>query len=333
MLVGLVSCIDIDLASFNSSDTTGFVVQGTAKLRYGNFVSSAGDFNKDGFGDIVVASYDYEYTVMSSCVIFGKVNGFSDIDMASFASSDSTGFFVRDPLSYAVAVSSAGDVNKDGFGDILVATRFASPSAKQNAGTSYVIFGKANGISDIDLASFITSDTTGFVVQGAACEDQSGRSVSSAGDFNNDGFGDILVGAYASPNNRTRAGASYVIFGKANGFSDIDLASLTSSETTGFVIQGAYDYDSSGNSVSFAGDVNNDGGGDILVGARRAKSMAGAAYIIFGTPGTPSPTASPTTATVSPTTATVSPTTATAFSSCVTTAPVWLVVAVWGACN
>ena len=90
-----------------------------------------------------------------------------------------------------------------------------------------MIFGKASGFADIDLAALTAAQ--GFRIFGADAYDQSGSSVSSAGDVNGDGFDDLIIGAPfgdASGNAKNSAGESYVVFGKASGFVDIDLATL-----------------------------------------------------------------------------------------------------------
>jgi hypothetical protein len=87
----------------------------------------------------------------------------------------------------------------------------------------------------MDLANLTPAD--GFRINGAAVGDKLGYSVSSAGDFNGDGFDDLIVGAPdADPNGNTDAGSAYVIFGKASGFSDIDVANLSAAD--GFRIDG-----------------------------------------------------------------------------------------------
>ena len=159
---------------------------------------------------------------------------------------------------------------------------------------AYVIFGRAAGWSDIDLASStdFVSGTTGFRIEGVANGDNLGNAVSNLGDINGDGIDDFIVGALsANPNSRSNAGAAYVIFGRAVGstWPDIDLASSTDfvSGTTGFRIEGAAAGDVLGRSVSNLGDINGDGIDDFIIGAQNAdpnsRSNAGAAYVIFGT--------------------------------------------------
>ena len=91
------------------------------------------------------------------------------------------------------SVASAGDVNGDGFADLIVGAIFAAPNGSQS-GAGYVVFGQASGFAaNIDLSSL--DGTTGFKLSGAAAGDTSGWSVASAGDVNGDGFADLIVGA------------------------------------------------------------------------------------------------------------------------------------------
>ena len=176
------------------------------------------------------------------------------------------------------SVSSAGDVNGDGFADLIVGAPSAeSAGGAYDEGESYVVFGKASwaGTPSLDLATL--DGTNGFRLIGIDAGDVSGRSVSSAGDVNGDGFADLIVGAPDAERRRSdREGESYVVFGKASwaGTPSLDLATLDG--TNGFRLTGIDAYDCSGRSVSSAGDVNGDGFADLIVGAPGAESAGGA---------------------------------------------------------
>jgi len=199
------------------------------------------------------------------------------------AGGDNTGF----------GVSLAGDVNGDGFDDLIVGAP-GGDDGGAGTGEAYVVFGTASGFGTadgtgrqvIDLTSL--SGTEGFVIQGDAAGDQTGWSVSSAGDVNGDGFDDLIVGARFGDDGGSNAGEAYVVFGTASGFGTadgsgrqvIDLTSLSGTE--GFVIQGDAAGDQAGRSVSSAGDVNGDGFDDLIVGASLGGTGAGEAYVVFG---------------------------------------------------
>jgi VCBS repeat-containing protein len=277
----------IHLNALSAAD--GFEIRGEPNGdNTGRSLASAGDVNGDGFADIIVGAWrSGDTNAGAAYVIFGKASGFgSSIGLSTLSAT--AGFKIQgDPAGHfaGYSVSSAGDVNGDGFADILVATGNDSGGGI-NAGATYVIFGKSGGFgSVINLAGLSAAD--GFKIQGDVTHDYAGHSVSSAGDVNGDGFADILVGAYGNDSGGDYAGAAYVIFGKAGGFGSlIDLTGLSAAD--GFKIQGDLAGDRAGISVSSAGDVNGDGFADILLGARGNDSgapYAGAAYVIFGKSG------------------------------------------------
>ncbi|MCF2873053.1 integrin alpha, partial [Octadecabacter sp. G9-8] len=151
----------------------------------------------------------------------------------------------------------------------------------QSSGASFVVFGKSDGTA-VELSD-IEDGLGGFVINGVAEGDQSGVSVSGAGDVNGDGLDDLIVGANGDDPNGSFSGASFVVFGKSDGtavaLSDIE------DGIGGFVINGVAESDRTGNSVSGAGDVNGDGFDDLIVGAPGDDtngSSSGASFVIFG---------------------------------------------------
>jgi hypothetical protein len=138
----------------------------------------------------------------------------------------------------------------------------------------------------LSLAELEAGGGNGFVIGGAAAQDFAGASVSGAGDFNDDGLSDVVVGAYGvDPSLNSSAGAAYLVFGR----SSVAPVSLTALGVgSGFAATGAAAGDFTGDAVSRAGDVNGDGVPDVLIGAYRSTGAAGAnvgsAYVLFGTP-------------------------------------------------
>ena len=139
----------------------------------------------------------------------------------------------------------------------------------------------ALAFSSFSLPSTPLTTSTGITILGAASNYRLGRSVDGAGDFNNDGVDDFIVGSYyAAYNGGSTYGVVYVIYGNQNGFpANIDM-STTLDLTQGFLIYTpTLDYIGSG--VASAGDFNKDGVDDIVIGGPQSNS----AYVIYGKQG------------------------------------------------
>jgi hypothetical protein len=243
----------------------------------GGKVSSAGDVDGDGRGDLLIsavqngdggASAGKTYLFLGSSVAAG-----GSFEMAS-AHASFIGQSGWDSSGYAI--SSAGDVDGDGLDDLLI----SAPEASALGGESYV------GKSYLYFASSLIQGGTFYLAQadvsfeGEYTYDFSGASVASAGDVDNDGLADVLISAPRNGQNGEFAGKSYLFFGstlsKGGAFhlSEADAAFL-----------GEALYDRSGASLASAGDVDGDGRSDLLIGAAENSEVgefAGKSYLVFG---------------------------------------------------
>jgi hypothetical protein len=176
---------------------------------------------------------------------------------------------------FGTAVACGGDVNGDGFSDVLVGAPIAAPGGLAGGGVASLYLGSSAGLVV----------TPAYVWSGVASSDLLGFSLSGAGDVNGDGFSDVMISAYAAdPGGRANAGTVFLHHGSRAGIS----------ATPARVLGGALTGDFFGRSVASADDVNGDGFSDVIIGAFGAdpggRSAAGAAMVYHGGVSGVSPT-------------------------------------------
>jgi hypothetical protein len=156
------------------------------------------------------------------------------------------------------SVSPAGDVNGDGYSDVIV----GAPNAEMSKGKAYIYYGGTGGARQPDVRLF--QNISG---------DHLGRVVASAGDFNGDGYDDVLVGSPYNNANGSFAGKVTLYFGGAQ---------MDTVEDVSF--HGATFNSYFGEAIRSAGDINKDGYGDIIIGRAYAGLNEGMAYVYYGGP-------------------------------------------------
>ncbi len=251
-----------------SSDLSGAFAVYTGETtsdQAGSAVDWAGDVDDDGVSDLLIGAWGEDSggsQAGAAYLVYGPESGTTDLSLADKIIGEASGDYA------GFALSRAGDLDGDGFDDILVGA-YGEDAGGAEAGAVYVLQGPVSGPVDLSLAD--------AKLIGELDGDNAGYSVAGAGDVNGDGTSDIVVGAPGSDANGSDSGTSYLLHGP------ITASAILSSAIA--EIMGDAAGDQAGTAVSCGGDVNGDGQEDMLVGAPdddSAASNAGAAYLAFG---------------------------------------------------
>ena len=230
-----------------------------AFAEFGMSVASAGDVNGDGYSDVIVGAIEYDNGATSGkvYVYFGSATGLSATPAWTMESDQADAFF-------GCSVSSAGDVNGDGYSDVIVgASNYSNGQAGE--GRAYVFLGSVSGLSA----------TPAWTAESDQSDAAFGGSVASAGDINDDGYSDVIVGAFNYSSGQAGEGRAYVFLGSASGLSATPAWTAESDQS-----DAAF-----GGSVASAGDINDDGYSDVIVGAfnySSGQAGEGRAYVFLG---------------------------------------------------
>lgn len=277
---GSADAEDIGRDSNLSDDAAGLLSGTLAEGHFGCALANAGDINGDNRDDLLIGSC-ISLAKGAATLIYGSDDRFSDdteVYPQDEAENETGGYAhwegIADDDRTGETLSGLGDLNGDGVDDFGVGAYEQNVTIGVNtyedAGTAYVILGDGTehyGVLEIASA--------GAYFYGENEGDNAGISISGAGDSNDDGYDDFLVGAsgFNLSSTSSNNGAAYIIYGDA-------IVNGQLSESAKII--GENQYDKFGDGVGMVGDIDDDGSADIALGAVTADGNVGAAYLFYG---------------------------------------------------
>ncbi|MFC5046848.1 HYR domain-containing protein [Aquimarina hainanensis] len=276
----------LDITTLNG--TNGFYIDGTATIWNGpgSTINPAGDINNDGINDIAIGiprkNEDGIRNRGIAYVIFGKNTSFSSSFNLSSLNGTNGFSILGKPISASLGttIQEAGDINNDGITDLIVSAPQTEIDGNSSVGEVHIIFGKNTGFNSQFLINNLNG-INGMTIIGEKRYDNLGGAAAPAGDFNNDGIDDIIIGSIRA--SRSLSGGAYVVFGKSSPWDPtFKLETINGTNAILLLDDRRYVYTNTGFDVSTAGDVNNDGVSDILIGSNTRDYDAGTAYVIHG---------------------------------------------------
>ena len=253
--------------AFNTT-VDGRVESNQVNAQMGSSIAVVGDVNGDGKSDVVVGAVFYDNTnpEQGAAFLYYGGAGFNTVADARLETNQSSAFI-------GVSTAGAGDVNGDGFADVIVGGTGFDATAASNSGVALLFYGGAGAFNTVADGTMTSQ-----------ADARLGFSVNSAGDVNGDGFGDVIVGANEFTGGELTEGAAFIYFGGAGTFDATADANLQVNQIDAAM----------GSSVASAGDINGDGYADVIVGAvdfDNGEANEGAAFVYTGGPGVFEPTA------------------------------------------
>ncbi|MBN1900665.1 FG-GAP repeat protein [Candidatus Sumerlaeota bacterium] len=227
---------------------------------FGGSVSTAGDVNGDGYSDVIVGADNYQETFQ----VEGKVFVFHGSGSGISISPSWSAVGGKEQTSFGMSVRFAGDVNKDGYSDVIIGAPYYD-NTLLNRGKVFVYYGSGTGLES----------SPAWEKEGGATDEYLGYSVSGAGDVDGDAYADVIIGAPGFSNEQVIEGAAIVYYSSASGLS----------ASPDWMVESNHAGEYFGNSVSTAGDMDGDGFADVIVGAYSytcGETDEGAVYVFKG---------------------------------------------------